>query len=155
MAQLDAVERRSDVASGYRTGPERFGHLLEVLHQRTGQRVAVLVDEYDKPILDALGNPEIARVNRDYLHGLYSTVKFADAHVKFTFLTGVSKFSKVSLFSGLNNLTDITLNPKFSSVCGYTDVDLDTVFAPELDGLDREAIREWYNGYNWRGPEKL
>ena len=155
MAQLDAVERRSDVASEYRTGPERFGHLLEVLHQRAGQRVAVLVDEYDKPILDALGSPEIARANRDYLHGLYSTVKFADAHVKFTFLTGVSKFSKVSLFSGLNNLTDITLNPKFSSVCGYTDEDLDTVFAPELDGLDREAIREWYNGYNWRGTEKV
>ena len=155
MAQLDAEERRLDVASEYPTGPERFSHLLEVLHQRTGRRVAVLVDEYDKPILDALDVPEVARANRDYLHGLYSTVKFADAHVKFTFLTGVSKFSKVSLFSGLNNLSDITLHARYSAICGYTDADLDTVFAPELDGLDRKAIREWYNGYNWRGPEKV
>ena len=72
----------------------------------------MLVDEYDKPILDALNIPEIARANRDYLHSLYSTVKFADAHVKFTFLTGVSKFSRVSLFSGLNNLSDITLHAR-------------------------------------------
>ena len=155
MAQLEALERRSGVASDYSTGPERFNHLLEALHERTGRRVVVLVDEYDKPILDALDVPEVARANRDYLRGLYSTVKFADAHVRFTFLTGVSKFSKVSLFSGLNNLTDITLNPYYSAICGYTDADLDTVFAPELEGLDRQAIRDWYNGYNWRGAEKL
>ena len=155
MAQLDALERRSGVGSDYPTGPERFGHLLEMLHRRTGERVAVLVDEYDKPILDALNAPEIARANRDYLQGLYSTVKFADAHIKFTFLTGVSKFSKVSLFSGLNNLNDITLNPRFSAICGYTDEDLDTVFAPELGDLDRQAIRDWYDGYNWRGAERI
>ena len=155
MAQLDALERRSDVASDYPTGPERFAHLLEALHRRSGQRVAVLVDEYDKPILDALDVPETARANRDYLRGLYSTIKSADAHVEFTLLTGVSKFSKVSLFSGLNNLIDITLDPRYSGVCGYTDEDLDTVFAPELAGLDRQAIRDWYNGYNWRGPEKV
>ena len=143
------------MASDYATGPERLGHLLEALHKRTGRRVVVLVDEYDKPILDALDVPEVASANRDYLRGLYSTIKFADAHIKFTFLTGVSKFSKVSLFSGLNNLTDITLNPNYSSVCGYTDDDLDTVFAPELAGLDRQAIRDWYNGYNWRGTEKV
>ena len=67
----------------------------------------------------------------------------------------MSKFSRVSLFSGLNNLTDITLDPACSSVCGYTDADLDTVFAPELAGLDRERIRDWYNGYGWRGEEKV
>ena len=111
MAQLDAVERRTQVASGYITGPERFGHLLEALHHQTGQPVVVLVDEYDKPILDALAVPDIARANRDYLHGLYATIKDNDAHIKFTFLTGVSKFSKVSLFSGLNNLIDITMDP--------------------------------------------
>jgi hypothetical protein len=75
----------------------------------------------------------------------------ADAHIRFAMLTGVSKFSKVSLFSGLNNLQDITLKPAFSAICGYTDVDVDTVFAPELAGLDRDTIRRWYNGYNWRG----
>ncbi len=155
MAQLDAVERETGVASGYDTAPERFAHLLEALHRETGERAVVLVDEYDKPILDALDLPETARANRDFLRGVYSVIKDSDAHVRFTFLTGVSKFSKVSLFSGLNNLTDITLDPNYSAICGYTEADLDTVFAPELPGLDRDEIRRWYNGYDWLGGEKV
>ena len=155
MAQLDAVERRTGVASDYATGPERFAHLLEELHSQAGQPVAVLIDEYDKPILDALELPEIARANRDFLRGLYAVIKDCDAHVCFTFITGVSKFSKVSLFSGLNNLKDITLDARYSAICGYTDADLDTVFAPELPGLDRDQIRDWYNGYSWLGDEKV
>ena len=143
MAQLDVMESEVAVAAGYDSAPVRFRHLMKALHQQSGQRVAVLVDEYDKPILDALETPEVARANRDYLHGLYSTIKFGDAHIKFTFLTGVSKFSKVSLFSGLNNLIDITLDPQYSAICGYTEADLDAVFAPELSGLDREEIRRW------------
>ena len=154
-AQLDAIERRVEIASRYEAAHARFRHLLQVLHERTGQRVAVLVDEYDKPILDALDAPAVARGNRDFLHGLYSTIKSGDAHVEFTLLTGVSKFSKVSLFSGLNNLKDITLDPRYSTVCGYTDSDLDTVFASELPGLDRDEIRHWYNGYSWLGEERV
>ena len=149
MAQLDAVERRTGVASAYPTGPERFAHLLEALHAHAGQPVAVLIDEYDKPILDALEVPDIARANRDFLRGLYAVIKDCDEHVRFTFITGVSKFSKVSLFSGLNNLKDITLDPRYSAICGYTEDDLDAVFAPELPGLDRQQIRAWYNGYRW------
>ena len=155
MAQLDAVARRAGIASDYATGPERFAHLLETLHTRTGQAVVVLIDEYDKPILDALEVPEIARANRDFLRGLYAVIKDCDAHVRFAFITGVSKFSKVSLFSGLNNLTDITLEPEYSALCGYTDADLDAVFAPELPGLDRDQIRDWYNGYAWLGAERV
>ena len=155
MAQLDAVERREDVKSEYASAPERFADLIEILRERTGQPVVVLIDEYDKPILDALEVPEIARANRDFLRGLYATIKDSDAHIKFTFLTGVSKFSKVSLFSGLNNLKDITLDPRYSAICGYTDADLDAVFAPELPGLDRDEIRRWYNGYSWLGEEKV
>ena len=64
-----------------------------------------------------------------------------DRHLRFVFLTGVSKFSKAGLFSGLNNLNDITLDPEFSAICGYTDHDLDTIFAPELEGLDRDEVR--------------
>ena len=75
--------------------------------------------------------------------------------MRFTFVTGVSKFTKVSIFSDLNNLTDITLDRRYSAICGYTEADLDAVFAPELGGLDREQVREWYNGYRWRGPEKV
>ena len=155
MAQLDGVERDTGVKSEYATGPERFSHLVESLHRRAGQRVVVLVDEYDKPILDALDVPEVARDNRDDLRGLYAVIKDSDAHIRFSFLTGVSKFSKVSLFSGLNNLTDITLDPRYGTICGYTDADIDTVFAPELSGLDRDTIREWYNGYHWRGDERV
>ena len=129
----------------------RFGELLRQAHARTGQRVVVLVDEYDKPLLDNLTAPDIARQMRDGLRNVYSVIKGADAHVRFAFLTGVSKFSKVSLFSDLNNLNDITLDAAYSAICGYTDLDVDTVFAPELAGLDREEIRRWYNGYNWTG----
>ena len=155
MAQLDAVQRRTGVVSGYATAPERFSHVLEELHRQAGQPVAVLVDEYDRPILDALEVPDVARMNRDFLRGLYAVIKDSDAHVKFSFITGVSKFSKVSLFSGLNNLADITMDRRYSAVCGYTDADLDTVFAPELPGLDRAAIRDWYNGYSWRGDQRV
>ena len=183
LAQLEGVAEQQGVSVRYATGPERFAHLLRTLHARAGQQVAVLVDEYDKPILDALETPEVARANRDYLRGLYGVIKDSDAHVRFTFLTGISRFSKVNrprhfrgsflggrtgwatgeaegaaggaLFSQLNNLTDITLDPVYSSICGYTEDDLDAVFAPELDGLDREQVREWYNGYSWRGSEKV
>ena len=155
MAQLADAAEEAGVAVRYDTAPERFRDLLRALHARTGRRVAVLVDEYDKPILDALDTPVVARANRNYLRGLYSTIKSSDAHVRFTFLTGVSKFSKVSVFSGLNNLTDITIDPRYSAICGYTETDLDTVFAPELPSLDRERIRDWYNGYNWRGAERV
>ena len=156
MEQLAAAERRTGVVSEYLTAPGRFAYLLEALHERTGRQVVVLVDEYDKPILDALvETPEVARANRDYLGGVYGVIKASDAHVRFTFLTGVSKFSKVSLFSELNNLTDLTLDPVYSSICGYTEDDLDTVFAPELAGLDRERVREWYNGYSWLGSDKV
>ena len=151
--QLAAIERRTGVVVEAETVPGRFAYLIEALHDRAGQPVAVLVDEYDKPILDALEIPEVARANRDFLRGLYATIKDSDAYIKFTFLTGVSKFSKVSLFSGLNNLKDITLDVRYSAICGYTDADLDTVFAPELPGFDRDEIRRWYNGYSWLGEE--
>ena len=155
IAQLDAFERAAQVETRYDTAPARLRHLIRTLHRQSGRRVAVLVDEYDKPILDALETPEVARANRDYLHGLYSTIKDCEADIRFTFLTGVSKFSKVSLFSGLNNLKDITLDRRYSAICGYTDTDLDTVFTPELPGLDRGRIRDWYNGYWWLGDEKV
>ena len=169
-AQIEDVGRRAGVDAGGGTAPVRFRRLIEALHERTGERVVVLVDEYDKPILGARDETELpgdergaapragneqAKANRDDLRGLYGTLKDCDAHVELTFLTGVSKFSKVSLFSDLNFLTDLTLDPRCSAICGYTEADLDTVFAPELPGLDRDLIRAWYNGYNWRGKERV
>ncbi len=155
LAQLDSVAESAGVGSRYATAPARLRHLIGTLHERTGQQVAVLVDEYDKPILDVLEAPEAARANRDLLRGVYGVIKDCDAHIRFTFLTGVSRFSKVNLFSGLNNLIDITLEPACSAICGYTERDLDTVFAPELAGLDRGQVRDWYNGYNWLGAERV
>ena len=165
-AQLEDAEAQVGIEARGRPAPVRLRRLLRELHARTGRRAVLLVDEYDKPILDPLfsGSPDDngdpagrteARRNRDYLRGLYAVIKEADADLRFSFLTGVSKFSKVSLFSGLNKLKDITLDRRYAAICGYTDTDLDTVFAPELPGLDRERIREWYNGYCWRGEERL
>ncbi|MBK1725270.1 ATP-binding protein, partial [Thiocystis violacea] len=128
-----------------------FSEMIEQAHAATGERVVVLVDEYDKPILDNLAWLEVGREMRDGLRNLYSVIKDSDAHIRFAFLTGVSKFSKVSIFSGLNNLNDITVDAEYSALCGYTEHDLDTVFAPEVEGLDRDEIRRWYNGYNWTG----
>ncbi|MBE7527654.1 MAG: ATP-binding protein [Burkholderiales bacterium] len=128
-----------------------FAELIREACRQFGQRCVVLVDEYDKPILDNIAEPETARAMREGLRNLYSVIKDNDAHIRFAFLTGVSKFSKVSIFSGLNNLRDITLSNDYSAICGYTDADVDTVFAPELPELDRQQIRDWYNGYNWTG----
>ncbi|MXY66890.1 MAG: AAA family ATPase [Gammaproteobacteria bacterium] len=155
--QLAIIERNAGLpqAISLDTGPERFQDLLDRLHHATGLQVVVLVDEYDKPILDVLENPDLAKANRDYLRGFYGIIKDSYEHVRFVLVTGVSMFSKVNLFSGLNNLEDISLNPQFATICGYTDNDLDTVFAPELPGLDREEVRRWYNGYHWLGEEKV
>ena len=136
-------------------GPDRLRFLLDRLQRKAGKPVVVLVDEYDKPILDVLDDPEMAKANRDYLKGFYGIIKDSAHQVRFVFVTGISMFSKVSLFSGLNNLENISLDPSFSAICGYTDNDIDTVFAPELPGLDREEIRRWYNGYDWRGGKKV
>jgi hypothetical protein len=149
--QLEEYERRFDLPARYTDNPGRFRDLIARLHQQSGQSVVVLVDEYDKPILDQIDHPAIAQAMREDLKDFYSVIKDQDAHIRFAFLTGVSKFTKVSLFSGLNNLKDLTLDPHYSALCGYTEQDLDTVFAPELEGLDRVLMRRWYNGYNWTG----
>ena len=144
-------EQKLGLKEGYGEIPGRFIRLIQAAAGKFGQRAVVLVDEYDKPILDNLTRPELAIEMRDGLRNLYSVIKGQDAYIKFALLTGVSKFSKVNIFSGLNNLSDITLDARYSDICGYTDADVDTVFAPELEGLDRDEIRHWYNGYNWRG----
>ncbi|MCY4207761.1 MAG: AAA family ATPase [Roseovarius sp.] len=157
VTQLELIERSAglDLAHDKCTGPERLQTVIYNLRRKTGNRVVILVDEYDKPILDTIEYPALARANRDYLRGFYGIIKDSAEHIRFAFVTGISMFSKVSLFSGLNNLVDISLDPRFATLCGYTDDDIDTVFVSELDGLDRDEIRKWYNGYHWRGETRV
>ena len=129
----------------------QFTALIRQAYEQHSNKVVVLIDEYDKPILDNIEDAQQAAIVREGVKNLYSALKDADPWLRFVLLTGVSKFSKVSLFSGINNLRDITLTPQYSSICGYTELDVDTIFAPELAGLDRQQIQEWYNGYNWGG----
>ena len=131
--------------------PGCFGDLIRHAHTHYGQPVVVLVDEYDKPILDNIDHPERAVEIREGLKNLYSVLKAQDAHLRFVFMTGVTKFSKVSLFSGLNQLNDITLAPRFATLCGYTQQDLESTFGAHLEGVDWEEVRRWYNGYAFLG----
>jgi len=133
----------------------QFGELIAATHQRHGRRAVVLVDEYDKPILDNIDRPEVAAAMREGLKNLYSVLKEQDAHLHFVFMTGVTKFSKVSLFSGMNQLNDITLDAAYSSICGYTENDLQQAFGAHLAGVDLAEVRRWYNGYNWTGPDTV
>ena len=128
---------------------DKLEELIHKLHRKTGKPIVVLVDEYDKPILDNITDPEKAAELRDGLRNFYSVLKAQGARLRFVMLTGVSKFSKVSLFSGLNNLEDITLDPRFGTVCGYTQGELETVFHEYLDNVDLEQVKTWYNGYSF------
>ena len=123
-------------------------------------RVVLLVDEYDKPIIDHLGkNIEHAFENRAILKTFYSILKDSDDIIRFVLITGVSKFSRVSIFSELNNLTDLTMDPRFSTMLGYTQEELEHYFEPYFNRLETytglskntllDEIREWYNGYSW------
>jgi len=131
--------------------------LLEELIMRISERerkqVVVLIDEYDKPILDVIEDKKEAEEVRKELKALYSTLKGLDRYIRFVIITGVSKFSKVSLFSGLNQLEDISLSKEYGNICGYTQEELKKNFKEYLEGVNIEEVREWYNGYNFLGEK--
>ncbi len=130
-----------------------FSDLIRHAKAKYGRNVVVLVDEYDKPILDSIEKSAsaLATEMRDTLRSFYSVIKGQDANIRFVLLTGVSKFSKVSLFSGLNNLNDITIDERYSALCGYTQTELEHSFAERLQGVDLTLMKRWYNGYGWLG----
>ncbi len=151
---LQAANQRLDLnCEASHDNGKFFSDILEAAQKTHGQKVVVLIDEYDKPLLDNITNTEIATKIRNTLGAFYSTIKAQDANIKFAFLTGVSKFSKVSIFSGLNNLRDITLSPSYSAMCGYTQQELEENFTQHLEGADLEEVRAWYNGYSWEGEK--
>ena len=130
-----------------------FKELIQKASKKHNQKVVILIDEYDKPILDNITDKEVAREMRDAMKDFYGVIKDNDAYIQFVFITGVSKFSKMNLFSGLNNLNDITLDEKYATICGYTHNDLLTVFEEHLRGVDMEKVKKWYNGYYYFGDK--
>ncbi len=128
-------------------------------------KVVILIDEYDKPLIDYLEDKAQARANQQILKSFYSVIKDSDPYIEFLLLTGVSKFSKVSIFSDLNNLKDITLHRNFASLTGYTQEEVEHYFGDAIAQLAAERsqsqaallaeIRTWYNGYSWDGATSL
>ncbi|MGP1577098.1 MAG: AAA family ATPase [Treponema sp.] len=138
--------------------PLRFAGIIERAYQKTGKQVVILVDEYDKPLLQTMGvNEELNEQYRNALKAFYSVIKTCDEYIRFAFLTGVTKFSKISIFSDLNNLEDISLRNDYAGICGITEQELEHNFSPEIEalsqkeGLDRSgtlaALKQWYDGY--------
>lgn len=133
---LEKWEQLYDSPYSDRDLEERFLHVVEHAHQKTKMQVVVLVDEYDKPLLQAIGNEELQTSYRNTLKAFYGVLKSCDAHIKFAFLTGVTKFGKVSVFSDLNNLKDISMLPAYSNICGITENELHACFD---DGVSKLA----------------
>jgi Predicted AAA-ATPase/PD-(D/E)XK nuclease superfamily len=166
------LQRLTDCAKQYKIlltttdYKSQFRELLEKLSKKRG-KVVVLIDEYDKPIIDFLEKEEIetAKFNRDILREFYGILKNADSFIELVFITGISKFSKISLFSHLNNLKDITLTEKYATLTGYTQEELEFYFEDYLQlcvtrlNITRETLlnqmKIWYNGYSWDGERKV
>jgi len=143
-----------------------FKTIIEALYRKHGQRVVVLIDEYDKPILDHIDEPDTAEANRKVLKGFFGVLKSMDPYLRLTFITGVTKFTKTSIFSELNNLLDITMTKKYSNICGIAVEDLDNYFSdhirhleqscnPERYGNIHDTILAWYDGYSWDGRTRV
>ena len=126
-----------------------FRELIQKAYEKYQKPVVILIDEYDKPILDNIEDIQRAHENRDFLRGIYVQLKANDAFIKFAFLTGITKFARASIFSGLNNIEDISLSPKFGNICGYTQNDIETTLLSHLEGVDLDKLKKWYNGYNF------
>ncbi|MDZ7762644.1 MAG: AAA family ATPase [Desulfovermiculus sp.] len=131
----------------------RFKNLIVDTVDKFADRVVILIDEYDKPILDNFEDTPRAEEMRDGLKNFYSVIKDSDASIKFCFITGVSKFSRVSIFSDLNNLEDLSLNSDMGAICGYTQAELEHIFAERLSGVDLQEVSNWYDGYNFLGKK--
>jgi hypothetical protein len=129
----------------------KFDELIKILSEHFNKKVVLLIDEYDKPIIDYLDkeNIHIAQENRGILKTFYSVLKDADPYLQLVFITGVSKFSQVSIFSDLNNLNDLSFRKDYNEICGISQNELNSYFADELKVYDKEQIRIWYNGYRW------
>ena len=162
MSQLNLLLSRFEEVYGTNKNEEeifqRFAGVIQRAYQQTGKQVVILVDEYDKPLLQTMGvNEALNEQYRNELKAFYSVIKTCDEYIRFAFLTGVTKFSKISIFSDLNNLRDISLEKHYAGICGITQKELETNFQPEIQVLaDSQdltypetltALEQWYDGY--------
>jgi len=133
----------------------RFKELIKKAAIAEGGRVVVLIDEYDKPIIDFMEEPELVEANRSIMKNFYSIIKDSDKYIRFLLITGVSQFSQVSVFSDLNNLRNITLTPEFGALVGITQQELEEYFSQEIEAFQKDRpdiltqIKDWYDGYTW------
>ncbi|MBP9994873.1 MAG: ATP-binding protein [bacterium] len=155
---LDKWEEEYGVSKKYEEVGIRFSNVIAAAHAKTGRKVVVLVDEYDKPMLDVLMEPQ-EQLNRDALKEIYSTFKETDEHLRFVLLTGVTKFSQVSVFSGFNQPEDISMDPDFDALCGITKDELVSCFDSEIETMADELgyskdemyllLKRQYDGYHF------
>ena len=160
--QLSRLEERYGKGEGEVTPAGRFGGIIRRAYEKTGRQVVFLVDEYDAPLLDSNGNPELQEKLRNMLRSFYSVVKMSDAMLRFVFITGISKFSQMSIFSELNSLQNISMKDRFSAICGITDRELREQLAPDVEALAAkngesheealEHLKKMYDGYHF-SPE--
>ncbi|MBE9600159.1 AAA family ATPase [Pedobacter sp. MC2016-24] len=156
---LEIAARKLSIHLTAVTYDQQFRELIE--KASVNGKVVILIDEYDKPIIDYLDNLSKAEEHRKIMSNFYSILKGADAHIRFLLITGVSRFSKVSIFSDLNNLNDITLSTRFGAIAGITQRELEDNFKQEIASLQQEngnileAIKSWYNGYSWDAKTKV
>ena len=152
MYQLENNQKRLDIQCNQVDDVSFcFQELIRKAHKKYQQKVVILVDEYDAPLLDNITEIEAVKEIRSELDSFYSVIKGEDAHLRFVLLTGVSKFAKVSIFSKLNNLDDIGMEAQFSALCGYTQTELEHYFSDYLQDVDLKKLKQWYNGYHWLG----
>ncbi|KZX10751.1 ATP-binding protein [Methanobrevibacter filiformis] len=142
-----------------------FLQLIEEIHEIANKEVVVLIDEYDAPILDNINNAEIADNNRRLLQDFYNVLKSSEEHLRFVFITGITKFTKTSIFSKLNNLTELTLDARYSTICGITHQELEYYYKDQIQELSEKLnysyketlnkINFYYDGYSWDGKNKV
>lgn len=153
---LDTIASSYEISLTQTLISSRFEQLVMKLNQKYNRQVVILIDEYDKPILDNLMNDELCESIRRRLLDLYSIVKGMDAYIEFALLTGVLKFSRAGIFSGLNNLDDISLDRRYADICGYTQANIENDLSEYIKAgnVDLGELKLWYNGYNFLGTEE-
>lgn len=163
--EVDKITRNRNLPVVEGNHKDKFRYLIENLSKKENKPVVILVDEYDQFIVRNITDDNRKSRHRDQLKEFFSVLKGSSEFLRFVFITGVSRFSRVSIFSDLNNLIDLTFDPKFSSIAGYTEDELSGYFGDYIDRfadqekIERERliglIRKWYNGYSWDGHTRV